>query len=268
MALTVSKEERQGNVAISIDVEWAHPEVLADAVRMLDERGILATFFCTHDGIDVGGHERALHPNFRRSGNTMVEADAATMDDRAFYAFIVSATRTFCPEAVGVRSHSLLTDSNLLPIYRDAGLEYDSSYMLPLAPGLAPAWRGSGILEIPIYYMDHWDLSERATGFGLSGLRLEQPGLKVLTFHPNLIFLNAASERDATGSKAHYNDPDWLLAHRHTGRGVRSLFIEVLDDVARAKSTCPVLSDINVEWRAANDRSVARESTANRIAGG
>ena len=164
MARTDSPDGPHDEVAITVDVEWAHPEVLADVVQMLDDRRLRATFFCTHHGIEVGAHERALHPNFRRSGNTMVGADAATMDDRAFYSFVVSATRTFCPEAVGVRSHSLLTDSNLLPVYRDAGLEYDSSYMLPLASGLAPAWRGSGILEIPIYYMDHWDLSERATG--------------------------------------------------------------------------------------------------------
>ena len=267
MTLTNSPNRPYNEVAITIDVEWAHPEILADVVQMLDKRGIPATFFCTHEGIEVPGHERALHPNFRRSGNTMIEPDAAMMDDRAFYSFIVSATRAFCPEAVGLRSHSLLTDSNLLPIYRDAGIEYDSSYLLPLAPGLAPAWRGSGILEIPIYYMDHWDLFERATAFAISGMRFDQPGLKVVVFHPNLVFLNAASRRDDEESKAHYHDPAWLLAHRNPGRGVRALFLDLLDQLADEGPPPPLLSQINTDWRATNEQRAAREIAAKRVTG-
>jgi hypothetical protein len=61
------------DVVISIDVEWAHPEVQADVVRLLAERNLRATFFCTHAGISVPGHERALHPNFRRRGNSLLE---------------------------------------------------------------------------------------------------------------------------------------------------------------------------------------------------
>ena len=220
-------------------------------VALLDERRVHATFFCTHSGVQVTGHERALHPNFRRTGNTTTDAAAAPiLDDRAFYRSIVSATREFCPEAVGVRSHSLFTDSDLLPIYRDAGLEYDSSYMLPLAPGLAPVLRGSGILEIPAFYMDHWDLNESATSLTIQDLHLERPGLKVTIFHPNLIFLNAGTKSEIESSKSHYHDPEWLLTHRNPGRGVRTLFIELLDEIARGAAPNPVMSDVNSAWRA------------------
>jgi hypothetical protein len=218
---------------------------------LLDERRIRATFFCTHAGVQVSGHERALHPNFRRSRNTTAEAVAAPKtEDGDFYRSIIAATREFCPEAVGVRSHSLFTDSDLLPIYRDAGLEYDSSYMLPLAPGLAPVLRGSAILEIPAFYMDHWDLSERATNLTIQDLHLERPGLKVTIFHPNLIYLNAATRSDIEAGRPHYHDPEWLLAHRNSNRGVRTLFIELLDEIARDASRNPVMSDINEAWRA------------------
>jgi hypothetical protein len=237
---------------ITIDVEWAHPEVLADVVALLDERSIGATFFCTHQGIDVPGHERALHPNFRRSGSSAVAAAASREGtDQGFYRVVLSETRTFCPEAIGVRAHSLIYDSDLLPIYREAGLEYDSTYLLPLAGNLAPVWKGTGIVELPIYYMDHWDLREQVTAFRLGPLRLGQAGLKVFDFHPNLIYLNAATLTDYADSRPHYHHPDWLLAHRRPGRGVRTLFLELLDDLAGHESS-PVLAEINAAWRAAN----------------
>ena len=56
---------------LSVDEEWANPEVLSDLLRMLDERRLRATFFCTKPGVEVPGHERALHPNFRRTGDTV-----------------------------------------------------------------------------------------------------------------------------------------------------------------------------------------------------
>lgn len=221
-------------IALTIDVEWAHPEVLDDVRSALDERGLRATFFCTHEGISVPGHERALHPNFRRSVGAQGNGGGAPADetDADFYRRIVDRTQGFCPEGVGVRAHSLFFDSDLLPIYRSAGLDYDSSTFFPLAGGLGPVWLGHGMLELPLYYMDHWDLVEQATGFGLEVLRLDEPGLKVFDFHPNLVYLNAATVEDYIDSKPHYHDPEWLRRRRRRGRGVRSLFHELLDLLA------------------------------------
>lgn len=245
----------QGALAMTIDVEWSHPDVLADTVGLLDDRKVPATFFCTDAGIVVPGHERALHPNFRRSGNTVAMAKGADpLDDRTFYRAMIEAARELVPEATGVRSHSLITDSDLLPLYRDAGLEYDSSYMLPLAPGLAPASRGSGILEIPLYYMDHWDLREQATGFEIAGLGIERPGLKVFAFHPNLVFMNARTMDDVSAMRSHYHDPEWLSDHRREGRGVRTMFIELLDEIAARDSAAPLLAEVNASWRNGNER--------------
>lgn len=246
-------------VVVTIDVEWAHPEVLADVVGLLDERGVRATFFCTHEGIVVDGHERGLHPNFRRRGNSLVPddtPDAILTTDGPFLRHVVGATRAFCPEAVGVRAHSLFYDSDLLAIYREAGVEYDSSYMLPLTPGLGPVWKGSGIVELPVYYMDHWDLREQASGFSVDGLGLDRPGLKVVDFHPNLIYVNAASERDYADSRPGYHDPDWLRARRNPGRGVRTLFVELLDALAVGEGPA-VMAEVNRRWRAGRGARMA-----------
>jgi hypothetical protein len=239
------------DTVITIDVEWAADAVVADTVRLLDEHGVKATFFCTHAGIDVPGHERALHPNFRRRRNTLTEnVDASAMEEPEFYQYIVDETKKFCPEAIGTRAHSLFHDSDLLPVYRQAGLKYDSSIMLPLSAGISPVLRGSGILGFPSYYMDHWDLRENATDFTMSALSLGRPGMKVMIFHPNLVFMNAATFESTVESKEHYCDVDWLYDHRSEGHGARTLFIELLNHVARNGSDTPTLGELHDRWRA------------------
>ena len=58
----------RNTVCFSVDVEWAAEAVVEDLCRLFREHGIAATFFVTHAGVLAPGHERGLHPNFRRDG--------------------------------------------------------------------------------------------------------------------------------------------------------------------------------------------------------
>jgi len=220
--------------AITIDVEWAHPEVLDYVVRELDARNLRATFFCTHAGIDVGAHERGVHPNYRRHGNSLLEANPAMLSssDQSYYERITEATMTFCPEAIGTRSHHLFWESGLASICRRAGIRYTSNSLAPFARNAQPVDIGNGLTELPIYYMDHWDLAASATSFRVADLRLETEGLKVLDFHPNLVFINARSLAHYDRSKRSYHEPSRLLEVRSAGRGIQTLFLETLDFLA------------------------------------
>ena len=224
-------------ICLTVDAEWAHPDVLADVTRAFDERGLRATLFCTHPNIPAGNHERALHPNFRKNGDTMrllarQHADFEAWSETKVYDFVVAHTKSFCSEAVGVRTHSLFYDSDLMPIYRSHDLRYDSSVYLPFMPQIAPVRKELGVLEMPIFYMDHIDLTERMTDFRIPSLRLDQPGMKIFDFHPNLVFVNARSNDDYLASKPYYHDVARLRGMRRPGRGVRTLFLELLDYVA------------------------------------
>jgi hypothetical protein len=249
------KESVPNLICLTIDVEWANPEVFADIVQLLDDRGLRATFFCTHSGINVSGHERALHPNFRRRGDTLRWLQDSTgsalgqWTDTEIYQYVVESTHIFCPEAVGVRAHSLFYDSELLPIYRQKGLEYDSTYFLPMKFGLNPVWKENDILEIPIYYSDHFDLIEQVSGFRLEGLKLDQPGMKVFDFHPNMVFINASTNAQYLDSKPYYRDYDRLLKLRYPGRGVRTLFLELLNFIATQQLPTGTLAEVNAAWR-------------------
>ena len=243
-------------ICLTVDVEWAHPAVLKDIRDLLDKYGVRATFFCTHAGIDVGSHERGLHPNYRRNGTTLKQltadigaAAATSIDESDLYRHVLHTTLNFAPEAKGVRNHSLFYDSLMMPLYRELGLEYDSSYQLPLTPGLQPIWKEYGVLELPIYFADHFELKTRATGFDIARLHLDRPGLKVINVHPNMLYLNAVSDQHYISAKAFYHDPERLLDARHQGRGIRSMVIDLLEDVVSRNRFTATLGEVNAEWK-------------------
>jgi peptidoglycan/xylan/chitin deacetylase (PgdA/CDA1 family) len=249
-------EDDPGTVCFTVDVEWSHPAVLKDIRDLFDEHGVRATFFCTHSGIDVGPHERGLHPNYRRNGSTLKELTdkigepaAASMDESDLYRYVLRTTLNFAPEAKGARSHSLFYDSVMIPLYREFGLEYDSSYQLPLIQSLQPVWKEYGVLELPIYFADHFELKTGATGFDISLLHLEGPGLKIINLHPNMVYLNAVSNQHYFVSKAFYHDRDKLLEARFRGRGIRSMVLDLLAHVASKSLPTATLGEVNQRWR-------------------
>lgn len=242
----------ENGIYLTFDVEWAADAVIDDVVELLARYGVTATFFVTHAGVTVTGHERGLHPNFRRTGTVYREHfsnAAAELTDAQVYEEVTSATLTFAPEAKGVRSHSLLFDSALLPIYRRLGIEYDSSYRLELVPGIQPFLKQYDILEIPAYYADYYDVVAGRTSFELANLQLGRSGLKVFDFHPNLIYMNASSITQYEASRSYFGDPARLLAARGPGKGVRTLFLELLEYVATSGCASGELGRVNAAWR-------------------
>jgi hypothetical protein len=238
-------------VCFSVDVEWAADAVIADLRALFDAHGSAATFFVTHSGVSVPGHERGLHPNFLRSGDTYrALAGAREAHEQGIYEHVVSTTLGFAPEAKGVRAHSLFYDSALLPLYRRLGIEYDSSYQLAFVPHLRPFWKHDDIVEIPTFYADYLDVTTGATGFELARLGLDRPGIKVFNFHPNIIYLNAPDVAAYAATKGFYHDPERLLAARHNGRGPRTLLIELLDHIRSRNIPTATLGQVNNRVRA------------------
>ncbi|MDW8268289.1 MAG: hypothetical protein RMN24_03900 [Anaerolineae bacterium] len=243
-----------GVYCLTVDVEWAHPEVLDDIRRLFDAAKVRATFFCTHAGVEVAGHERALHPNFRRTGDTIREVQRRNgaayhaLSDEDVIRQVMEITSTFCPEALGVRAHSLFYTSEAVRIYREFGLEYDSSYMIPMVEGLIPFWKEYDLLEIPIYYMDHLDIISSITGFDADALTVLSKGIKVLDFHPNLVFINAASEEQYLQSKRWYHDPEHLYRMRLL-RGVRTVLCDLLEWIQGHSVLTMTLSEVNALCR-------------------
>jgi len=243
------------SICLTVDVEWAHKDILAWMLHEFDIRKLKATFFCTHAGVSVEGHERGLHPNFRRTGDTLTQFlreigpdQFASRSDEEVLRYVVKAAQAYAPEAIGVRPHSLFYCSELVPIYLECGLVYHSGIILPLATGLRPFVKDNGFVEMPIYYMDHLDIIAQISDFHLENLALESAGMKVFDFHPNMVFINAHTNQDYLDSKVDYHNPDGLLKRRRGGRGVRTLFLELLDFLAAHPERCRTLAQVHQDF--------------------
>ena len=94
-----------------------------------------------------------------------------------------------------------------------------------------------------------FDLITGATGFSVAGLGLERPGLKVFDFHPNIVFINAASDADYLATKGFYHDHERLLAARRPGKGARTLLLELLEAVRRNDLHTATVDEVNAHWR-------------------
>lgn len=243
-----------GDVCFTVDVEWAHPEVLATLVAAFDERQLPATFFCTHPNIAVPGHERGLHPNFRRQGQP-VQALRRRLGDEAFLALddsqlvqlVLEEAKSFAPEARGLRTHSLFFASEYVSLYAGHGLVYDCSYLMHRVPGLQAGLREPGLALLPTFFMDHAELLRRQPSFRLEDLNLEAPGLKIFDFHPNMVFLNVQCDDHYQECRLHYHDVDWLRRNRRSGAGVGTFFLDVLDWAAARPERVSVAAQVAEE---------------------
>jgi len=117
------------------------------------------------------------------------------------------------------------------------------------AAGLRPVRLLHDVLAIPTYYADQLDLHTGATGFRVAGLGLDRPGLKVLDFHPNMVYLNAADDDHYQATRPSYHDPQALLAARNPGRGVRTLLIELLEEISAGRFQTVTAGEIDRLWR-------------------
>ena len=243
------------SICFTVDVEWAASETIDDLLGLFKEHGICATFFVTHAGVTVPGHERGLHPNFRRTGDTWKGLEAANggstshLSDTDIYHHVLETTRSFAPEAKGVRAHCLHHESTLIPLYRQAGLEYECNSLMPLTPNLRPFWREHGMIGLPTYWADHFDLMTQASSFDASRLHLRRPGLKIFALHPNIVYLNASDADSLLLTKAFYHDPVRLRAARGTGRGIRTLLMDIFEEIATHRLSINVVGTVARQWR-------------------
>jgi hypothetical protein len=217
--------------------------MLEDLRAILEGTGVAATFFCTHESpgvrglLGLPGVEAALHPNFLVPRLPQV---------------VLSELLGLFPGARGIRNHVLFYHSRLLPLLHRAGLTYFSNDIEFLEPGLAPRDDWSGMLRLPIYFEDdvhlvHFDGA--AEIFDPAVLRLEEPGLKVRSFHPVHVFLNTRDLVAYQEVKARLRDPTVAASARVPGPGTRTLLLALLERLVRLRVRTATLGEVATSFR-------------------
>lgn len=222
-------------ISITSDIDWANDKVISYMLDILKQYNIQATLFCTHDVSavkNIKNHELGIHPNF------MVRKSNAS---------VIKELKALFPEARGIRSHCLYVHDRLFDIYPDFGIEYESNYLIPNQI-VNPFHKYNNVFEIPIFFEDDLYFSN-APLFTVESLDIERPGVKVFSFHPIHIFLNTQKLSDYQEAKKYLQEPDKLLKYRKKGKGIGSLFIELLEFIRTKQLKTYTLGEINDYWR-------------------
>jgi len=175
---------------ITLDVDWASDEVIGHCARILIERGVKATWLITHDSAAVRElsarrdlFELGIHPNFH-AGSTQGDTPEAVIDHLLE---IVPGART-------VRTHDLFQSTRLLRMMLQRGIDHDLSLLLPDVAGIAPHdfHLPEGVLRrFPTFWEDDAEMLCPEPSFSLADPKYHVEGLKIFTFHPILVALNA-----------------------------------------------------------------------------
>lgn len=226
-------------IGITFDIDWAPDNVVEYVLILLEEYQVKATFFATHDSallksLDNKNYEIGIHPNFSDSNN---------------YDKTIAELEAVYPKALGVRSHGLFQSSHILQLFINNGLKYDVNTFIPLREGLYPFTRLNKLVCIPFYWEDDAWFSTQAA-FELSELQIHKKGLKIYNFHPMHVFMNTSSPEHYNTYKSFYHQPDILINHRNTEKGIQTIFRELLEYLSENKLEAYTCQEIYREYLA------------------
>lgn len=210
-------------VTLTLDLDWAIDQVIDDTLNLLESYQRPATLFCTNES-DVlrslsnnNMFELAIHPNF----NPLL-SNRSTKD---YLAILKNLLDSF-PDAIGMRSHSLVQSSPVLYSAKELGLLYDSNLYHP--EQAKPYKDFSGLIRFTHGWTDLGHLIQ-GDEFSLKKLRIKKDHKNILCFHPIHIFLNTPTSDFYTESKIHYKNHTELKERKNTKtKGVRDIFIKLL----------------------------------------
>ncbi len=206
----------EDKVFLTFDIDWASDQVLNFTVDLLEQYELGATFFVTHhtpvlDRIKANPKfELGIHPNF----NFLLNGDfryGKTYQEVVEYYFAM------VPEAVSVRSHSLVQSTQILDTFQSLGLKFDVNLLLPRRSQMVlhpmEHW-AKGMTRIPYFWEDDIHLIY-GDAFEVE-LYLNSEGLKIFDFHPIHVFLNSENLSRYDSARPHLQDFEKLQAFVNT----------------------------------------------------
>jgi len=216
---------------LTVDIDWAHDDVLSDTINLVDQAGVHATWFVTHDTPVLErlranpNYELGIHPNFNwlLNGDPRQGADARD---------VVARMQAIVPEARCVRSHSMAQTTVLLQIFADAGLTHDANHFIPVSAGipLKPWLLWNGMVRIPYNWEDDVTCAYQEKSMVAPSVEetVQMGGLHVFDFHPIHVFLNTETTQRYERTRALHHLPDELRTQRNSGDGTRTWFTGLL----------------------------------------
>lgn len=214
---------------LTLDIDWAHDDILVDVIELVEAHQVPATWFVTHDTPLLSrlrsnpDFELGIHPNF----NFLLKGDGRAGRDAAD---VVDRLLAIVPEAKCVRSHSTTQSSGLLDLFARRGLTHECNAFIPVQSGMElKPWRlWSNLTRIPYFWEDDVACLYGPDGSLPMSRMVGLAGIKVFDFHPVHVFLNTEHMDRYIKTREWHRSPQELRAYRYEGEGTRTRFLEYL----------------------------------------
>lgn len=222
----------ENKIFLTFDIDWASDDVLNYTIDLIEDFDLCATFFVTHDTPVLqriknnAKIELGIHPNF----NFLLMGDSRYGSN---YHEVIDYYLKIVPDAISVRSHSLVQGSQILDAFCDHGLQYDLNLYIPSSSSieLKPIRHfNEKLLRLPHYWED--DLHIISKDSWDSEIYLTKPGLKIFDFHPIHVFLNTEKMERYQEAKPYYGDFKKLATFANNSAfGVRDFLNSLISNV-------------------------------------
>ena len=204
-----------GRIFLTFDIDWADDAVIEATIDLVEQAGVPATWFVTHDTPVLArlranpSFELGIHPNFLpllMQGNPRNGATAGEVVDRLL---------EIVPEAKSVRSHSLIQSGRLLELFRDKGLTHEANSFIPEQSGMAlrPWIDWFGMIKVPYFWEDDF-WCEAPARASIEEVHA-RPGIRGYDFHPIHVFLNTDRLSRYEEARPAFGDAEALERHRN-----------------------------------------------------
>lgn len=232
-------------LCLTVDIDWAHDEVITDTLALIIEAGVSATWFVTHatpvlaDIRTAPQQELGLHPNF----NPLLDGIPGHTRDTFL------RLRDVVPDATSVRSHSLTRSSRLAALFHEQGMTHESNYFVPPVVGdLIKPWRDvSGLFQVPIRWEDDVRLLDPTIGEPAALLGRLRPF--TVDFHPIHVYLNTTTIADYENARPFAQTPAKLLSLRRPAGsgGSRDRLLDLLAQASGSGAATCCLNALRAE---------------------
>ena len=225
---TEDKSTWSDKTFLTIDMDWAHDEVIEDTLHIINSHGASSTWFVTHkssllnqmennDNIELG-----IHPNFNKI------LDGSNYHNNTNSSKIIEDALKLVRNCKSIRSHSLTQSEKLLDEFQSFGLTHICNLYIPLSANieLKPFNLWDNITIVPHSWQDNVQL--RLYNKLLKIDSINNVNLKVFNFHPIHIYLNTENLVRYENTRHLHNNPKELIRYRYNGFGIRSLLLELM----------------------------------------
>ena len=225
---------------LTIDVDWAPDWMIESVTKVLMANGVKSTWFVTHKSPAIMAmrdrddlFEIGIHPN------CLAGSDHGSTEDE-----VLTYLKGCFPDAVSMRTHCLYqTTAFLERATAEYGIEFDVSLFLPRTPNIYHHWirrHGTALCRIPFVWADDNEMFQKDPIWTLDDDRLCIEGLRVFSFHPVHLVLNAPTfdiyEKVKSLRDVQHWDPEFVEPHLRGGLGPKRIFEELIEQLSKSGS--------------------------------